>query len=326
MKKLFCIVLLLLSLLCSCRNKEVKENESTTEIMSTSKTDIDTNAYSESTEETFSSSMRFYEYVLDETTGQGKYGSFFGDPIKYRGKDTNLVVGLRIDKPKSFSKDISMMCIMLLDGQLIPFSINGEDKQLVNYIMLENGKEAKYHLDFTPYGISNVEYKEIMFAVIPSYLDYEIDIDENHILYDSHQIISESEEVSREEYKEGEGYFFDEVENMYGKHIWEISKYDGGIRDYIIQKDDGKIYYMADYMDGEFVAFLFCDGKLFNGFDGEYYLKWSEDSQSYLHKEIDVSSLDVGNHIFYVVTVDVTKDYEFFDFKKSMNKEVVIYE
>lgn len=294
--------------------------------METSETDTDKDVQLESTGYTLSYLTNFYEYVWDETTEKYKYGRFLGEDITYRSKDTNLAVSLSLDMGKSDYKDISMLCIMLLDGQLIPFSMSDENKQLVNYITQENGREVKYHLDFTPYGINMEEEKELIFAAIPFYDNEKVEIYENGVLYHSKKIISESEEISRDEYKEGAGYLFDEVENMYGKPIWEISEYNGEISDYIIQKDDGKIYYMADYMDGEFVTFLFCDGKLFSGFDGEYYLKWNENSQSYLNKEIDVSSLDEGKHILFAVTVDITGNNILFGVNKSMNKEVKINE
>lgn len=325
MKKLFCAILLILPLLCSCKNS--KENEITTETISTSESDIETTTSADNSEHSVSYYTNFYEYVLDENTGQSKYGRFLGEPITYRGEDTNLVVSLNMNTGNSECKDISMMCIMLLDGQLIPFSINGEDKQLVNYIIHKNNTEVKYHLDFIPYGISTTEEKELYFVAIPFYLNNKLEIEDNYILYNSHHIISESEDLSREEYKDGAWHFTNDVESVYGKPIWEICEYydNGSIYDYIIQKDDGEINYLANYDDGEFVTFLFCDGKLFNGFDGEYYLKWRVE-QSYLNKEIDVSSLDKGNHLLYVVTVDITRDHDFFAIQKSMNKEVIIYE
>ena len=320
MKKIIWYAIIILCVFCACTRKENYEKIDETE------TGTDATSQLESTGYTLSYFTNFFEYVLDETTGQYKYGRFLGENIKYRGEDTNLAVGLSIDMGKSDYKDISMLCIMLLDGQLIPFSMSDENKQLVNYITQENGREVKYHLDFTPYGINMEEEKELIFAAIPFYDNEKVEIYENGVLYHSKKIISESEEISRDEYKEGARYVFDEVENMYGKPIWEISEYNGEISDYIIQKDDGKIYYMADYMDGEFVTFLFCDGKLFSGFDGEYYLKWNENSQSYLNKEIDVSSLDEGQHNLFAVTVDITEDNILFGVNKSMNKEVIINE
>lgn len=325
MKKILWCTVLISIFLCGCS----KNNRTDIEI-NRIKENIESEKNSEQIEQMQYSTefaTNLYKHVVDETTGESKYGLLLGENITYSGKNIELGADLYVNMGNDRYTDIPLLCMLLLDGKMIPFSIDNKEEADIQYISIQNGEEKMYPLNFKPVGVSDTEIKKLLFIAIPFYNYENTTIFENDILYCEKNIVSLAGELVSEDYESGIGYFIErDLEKIYNKSLKEISEYNGELTDYIIQNDDSKIYYMGDYDSGEYETFLFCDGQLYGGFDNRYYLKWSKAEEGYVNKEIDMGSVNSGRHILFTMTVCFNDDGGVRAVVKAINKEVIVNE
>jgi hypothetical protein len=270
-------------------------------------------------------SINFEKIVVDEESGETKYEMFLDDDIVYNGTDVQLLTYFTIGMGSPDYEEIPLMAMLLLDGKYIPFSIDDNEETKIHYFETINGEEQTYTLKFKPYGVSKTERKEIQFIIIPFYSKKDTALQENDILEIKKGIISESEDLEIEESMTEISYeIIEDLKQKYNKDLHEISPYNGAIFDYIIQNEDGSVYYMGDYDNGSYSTYLFCDGELYNGFDNQYCMNWTKKQEGYVNKAIDTSGLSKGEHTLFAVTVSYNEDGTILNAMKAMNTNITI--
>ena len=70
-----------------------------------------------------------------------------------------------------------------------------------------------------------------------------------------------------------------------------------------IYSDNTDYYFTSDISEGENETLLFCDGKLFAGFDKSEYFFW-EGKGEYVNMKLDMDTLTNGAHTFFAVTIE----------------------
>lgn len=327
MKIRFCYIFLLLAVIWNCtgcnsepRGSETKENIG----------NRDTEQEVTSADRQYSTEFatNIYKCVVNPATGQKKYALYLGENIVYSGEPLEIGVKLYAKMGDSSYDKIPVLCMLILDGKMIPFSLDGDENGMLHTLTIKNAAEGMYSVIFTPYGVSGQEPKQLLFMAIPFYDKKEVTIFENDILACQKKIISEGGELPPEIYEPGSGYIFTEdLYSIYQKNIQDISDHAGEVMDYIIQSDNGELHYTADtaYEPGQYLTILVCDGELYNGFDDRPYLLWEKKEGGYMDKQIKTEGLTKGKHTIFAVTVDFTND-NFCMVRKAMNTEVGINE
>ena len=101
--------------------------------------------------------------------------------------------------------------------------------------------------------------------------------------------------------------------------IYEQEKY---IHNFIYSNEVGE-YFTSDITEGKNETLLFCDGKLFPGFDKKEYFLW-QGKDKYINMKVNTDTLSKGEHVMFVVTVECIDDY--ITAGKSLNRKVYINE
>lgn len=93
------------------------------------------------------------------------------------------------------------------------------------------------------------------------------------------------------------------VKSVIGRDLWEITRYTGHIRDFILKGIDGKYYYVGDYRnDQELTTYFMLDGNFIETENGFYSIKW-DGNDGYSVCELEVPEMDEGTHILLAVTI-----------------------
>ncbi|MCI8668644.1 MAG: hypothetical protein HFI34_03820 [Lachnospiraceae bacterium] len=327
MKIRFCYILLFFAVIFNCAgcNTEPTDNETKENIENR-----DTEQEVPSADRQYSTEFaaNIYKCITNPDTGEKKYGLYLGEDIVYSGEPLEIGVKLYANMGTSSYNDIPVLCMLILDGKMIPFSMDGDENGVQHALTIKNAVEGTHSVIFTPYGVSGQTSKQLLFMAIPFYDKGEVTIFENDILACQKKIISEGGEVPPETYEPGSGYIFTEdLYSLYQKNIQDISDHVDEVMDYIVQSDNGELHYTADslYEPGQYLTILVCDGELYNGFDDRPYLLWEKKEDGYMDKQIKTENLAKGKHTIFAVTVDFTND-NFCVVKKAMNTEVEINE
>lgn len=264
-----------------------------------------------------------YKVVEDEEIGEQKEGFILDDLLKYDGGRMKLKVSLGMFLDDSY-EEIPVLLMVFLDDHLIPFSLAGKEEALLHELSLENNKDCHTYIEFVPVGASDIEEKSLSVIAVPFYDKPETSISENDILKYTVGIISENGSLEEESGGLSDDYFIADMTTVYQKELHEISKYNKIVADYLLFDAEGSFCYSGDYLAGEYVTFLFCDGKLYPGFNGESYFLWEKEDDNFVHHKIDLEDLEKGKHIFFTITFERNTDK--CRAKKSMNCEVQIDE
>lgn len=142
-----------------------------------------------SVEKEVSCIANIYKCVKDEQTGKEKYGLLLNESLVYQGGVFSIGASMYIKNEMIDDKDISILCVLLLDGVPIQYSIDGSKSAVMQYIMLQNGVEKRIKIDFIPDGLSE-KSKNIVLLGIPFAEKEKITIYENDILYCAQKIVS----------------------------------------------------------------------------------------------------------------------------------------
>lgn len=307
-------ILLLSTILSSCGNINNYTNDEMNLVQNS-------NA---SVEKEVSCIANIYKCVKDEQTGKEKYGLLLNEPLVYQGGTFSIGASMYIKNEMIDDKAISILCVLLLDGVPIQYSIDGSKSAVMQYIMLQNGVEKRIKIDFIPDGLSE-KSKNIVLLGIPFAEKEKITIYENDILYCAQKIVSlydnsECDEIIQPTYNYIES--IDEVIRDEIKEqglIYEQEKY---IHNFIYSNEVGE-YFTSDITEGKNETLLFCDGKLFSGFDKKEYFLW-QGKDKYINMKVNTDTLSKGEHVMFVVTVECIDDY--ITAGKSLNRKVYINE
>lgn len=311
----FISVLVLCVLLSACENgSKISNNTNTSEEIS------DVN---EGKEVTYLTNL--YKCVIDNKTGEEKYGLLLNEPFVYNGENLSIGAGMYIKNEMIEDKDISVLCLVLLDGIPIPFSVEDNEQDIFQNVVLQNGVEKRIKLGLKPYGVSE-EKKSLIFLGIPFVYKEKIEVYENDILYCVKEIVSDSGSLSiKNERPQYEYDYIDNISEIIQSVIMDTDT-SNGQEQYIhnfIYSNNNQYFFTSDINEGKNETLLFCDGKLYSGFGGSAYFLW-EGKNEYVNMEIDTSELSEGKHIMFAVTIE-NKD-GFVTVNKSLNMEVNVHE
>lgn len=314
-KVLWCVLFIIL--LCGC-----SDEENTIAIDESVQSDTDTLP---SIKEGLAAYMNIHSVKTDATTGAVKYGTFLDKQIVYEGEELELGVSVEFDIPNEECESVTALLMLVVNNELTPFSLDNSEKEMLQEVVLDNGKDKTMLLSFKPDNLGTNQTSDWIIAAIPLLDEYAHPAEETVVISCHKQIIScadNSQAVSNQPCENG--YFFDSTVNVYGKKLNEISKYNGTIQDYILQDNKGDWYYMGDNTEGKYLTMLFCDNQYFNGFDGTYNLMVNKTSAEPVHKKVDMSSIENGNYNFYTVTFYFKENGKYSGCFKSLNTEVFI--
>ena len=324
MKKIMLGIIITMSLLCGCDNEKdnvINDKETTSESETESQdSNIDVNRG-------IGTFLNIYKITRDEATGEIKYSYFLDDYISYDGNKIELGIAMYIDPVSNKYDTVKAMSMMVVDDQLVPFTIDDSEEKLVHNITLENAKEARKLISFSPNNLEKGEEQEWAIILVPLLEEYNHVPDEAMAAFYHKKITSTVEKTNTvdKDYFDKD-YFYDTTKNVYDKELYEICKYNGAVRDYILLGKDNKWYYTSDqHVGGKVVTLLFCDGELYDGFNGKYSLLIDKtmDGQQ-VHKEIDTLKLTSGKHEIFAVILTYDENNEFKDAHKSLVGEISI--
>lgn len=321
MKKVSILILIMSILFTGCSGKSSYTDKGTEIKATEEKTDEEQS--SENTEG-FSTNLssNLYKTQIDSDTGERKFGLFLGENILYEGNEVEIGAGVCADMGLESYTEIPILCMLVLDGRLIPFSVDGSSNEITHKLSVNNAEEKRFTLKFMPYGVSENEEKQLLFIAVPFYDKNSVELYENDLLYCAKKIESLNGNLDAENYQEGKDYFFeDDIKTYYGQELPQVSEYYGEVFDYLVQTEKGELYYIADYPEGKYETIIICDGELYNGFDGCPYLIWDKKENGYMNKKIDLTNLEKGSHVLSVITIDNNYQDNYMVFK-SMNMEV----
>lgn len=265
-----------------------------------------------------------YKYSVDVDTGKEKFGMLLKENFVYTGEELLIGAGMYINNEMTEEENIPVLCMLLLDGNPIPFSVNGNESSVLQKDVLENGVEKKVKLGFMPYGVSDND-KSLMFIAVPFFDKANIQIYENDVLCCMKKIESECGDLEWNGINnECEYNYIDDI-SMIKQKVFEKTDISNGwdeyVVNYIYKDDNGDYYFTADYQNGKYKTMILCDGNLYHGFDGGESFEW-EGGTGYIHKKINTDSLALGKHIMSVITIEDNDNY--YSVKKSLNTEVEI--
>lgn len=225
--------------------------------------------------------------------------------IVYSGNDVKLGISVTVNNEKMGNENIKLMCFLLINGTPVPFSVDGGERKCTNYTEVINGSEKVMQAEFYPYGIDE-EDNDVIFVGVPFYDIAETqEPSENMVVYCKKNITSQVGATEKADmHNVSQTYFCSDITtDTYGKELYEISPYNGSIKDFIVKNDDGSMYFLGDYKASAGITYLFVDGEFFNGFDGNSSLGWDSTGKRFVNAVIDCSSLEPGVHSIYAVTV-----------------------
>lgn len=330
MKKIIFSVVASMMLLCAC-DSTTKDNEDINNTIDnqqeTASVEI-TTSKSDAMNQGIQTAVGAFGIKRDADTGEVKFGSLPASrKIVYKGEELELGIRMFIKVPVLKDEVVQIVAMMMVDGQLVPYSIEGGEKSLTHILKVDNGGEHDTIVNFSADMLDINEESEWVFIGIPVLVDYGHTVNQRTILWCSEKITSTEEKTNSEEYIYcSDGYFYDTTMNVYGKKLHDICPYNGAISDYILQDKDGNWNYMSERVDGKSIVYLFCDGKLYDGFDGKYGLIIDKADNGPVHKHIDVSEIPAGKHEVYAVVVKYSKFGVIKEVVKSLISEVNILE
>ena len=259
--------------------------------------------------------------VKREENGDIKCSSFLGDDINYDGNKIELAIDMSITSGKDLSGMMEAMVLMVVDEQLIPFCVEGSKEAIVHKVELENTVTLRKLISFSVNNIEKGEEKEWAVLLVPLLEEYAHVPDEAVVGLCDKMLVSsvDGTDTSENELCE-QGYFYDTVENLYGKSLFEICQYNGAVKDFILQGKDGKWYYTLDSRYSEtLVVMLFCDGELYDGFKGKssLYIENTVEQQQ-MHMEIDISRLAAGEHEMMALVLEYDEEGKLRSARKSL--------
>lgn len=279
-------------------------------------TDVNTNDDSNSL--TSGLYINFYQYTDEEKKDKKIYDDFI-----FIGQKMNFEMSTTINLAGYNSDTIEVMAMVLVDNLPVPFVLENSDEKIINVFEITNGEELKQNFSFTPKNIKSDE-SIMTVLLIPCYNQMTTDIYNNSVILQSKYLSSEVETAKGQEIVYSNDYIqIEDTTELYGKTLNEISEYNGFICDFILENEDGKLYYMGDKQEGDYITYLFCDGELYGGFDGLEYFAWKKQESGYVNKEIDINGLASGKHYMFAVTCKNT-DGVMSVVEKSLNTEIEI--
>lgn len=323
MKKKIYVVLIIFPLLCSCSNKGEFENKSTNE-------DLEYQSNIETEDDSLTQGMdmgiNIQKVRRDESTGEIQFGSLLGKEIVYSGEELEFGLTMYMNGASKDVKNVTLLTMLMVDNEFVPFSYDEGEKAVLHKIEIEKATDIQKLISFKPDNLEKDKLYNFMFIGVPLISSYVHQEDEIHVMNFSGKIKSNVESTENDNDTSSmciEGYFFDTCKNVYNKELHEISEYNGIVMDYILQNEKGDLYYMGDYQEGNYITLLFCDDKLYNGFNGCNRLYVEKNLEGQVHMKIDMTSLTEGSHTFYAVTIGMDNEGTVMDCLKSIKTEVV---
>lgn len=325
MKRCFFSIIVSVILLCGCSGEGQVSNYNKELNSGNERITTATGEQSGGLKRGISAWSNIFKVSIDETTQEIKYGYILDDYIVYNGDELELGLSITIDVPSMQEEKIEAVAMMVIDGQLCSFSIEGGQKDITHKITLENRKEERRLINFIPSMIEKDNKAEWVIIVVPMLESYGHTLDEVVVVTYNKQILSNvDKKVNGENAFCSEDYYFDTAKNVYGKELHDICPYNGTILNYIIEDKGGNWNYMSEYTKGKMRVLLFCDGVLYNGFNESYGLFIEKEEQELVHKQIDITKLSEGRHKIFAVVMHYDENNNLKAVYKSLTGEIIV--
>lgn len=246
--------------------------------------------------------LEWYVNMLETDTGSTEPEPIMS--VDYTGGDVKTDIDIDYARNDKEKEEIEVLCMMLVDGIPVPFSVDGGDKKVTNPVDIINGTGKKITVEFYPFGIDE-QYKDLIFIGVPFYsADETKSMDDNTVLYCKKQIRSLAGKTDALEKSASTDFTVtDSTMEMYGKELYDISKYNGGLRDYILKDINGNWYYMGDYKESEGYTYILDNGEIADVFSGASYLRWKSDDGRFVNAGINIGDPEGETHHIFAITV-----------------------
>ena len=269
-----------------------------------------------------------YNYII--RNGVEKKGVAVNN-IEYNGSPIKLSFDYTYMNTDNTSVEIDEVFFVIVNGELCMTELASGTKDYVHYRKSLINQKTNIDFYIYPHRLDENSINDIIICKVPIGKDTEQygRGNMNNIKYGGtmfhRQIVSNVSLTGDVEY-ETDNVMIDSFENIYGKSIEEMMA--SQEHEYVnkqqlmFKTEEGYMYTcvpiiyanMSRVEECSRYTLLFCDGKLFNGFDGKCMLSWTTESDKLSHKLIDVSSLEKGTHEIYVISVNaLNNDIEYSD-------------
>lgn len=240
------------------------------------------------------------------------------DKIVCKDDITDMRASIIFTREDEENVEIPIICAVLVDGTPVKFRIDNNSQDIIQHTKVVNGEENLININFKSVGEKNIE-KEIIFIAIPYYKEKTEKLSDNIIMYCKKTLVNEVMFEDIEEVKYDENYETAETtKEICGKELYEISEYNGTLKDYILYENN-IIKYIGDYTNKEGRTYIFVDSKFY--IDEIKCLKWKASDKRFIYKEIKPEALAEGKHIVFAVTII---EDEVVVARKSFNEEIEI--
>lgn len=255
---------------------------------------------------------------IDPETGKKMYGTILDGKLSYEMGNMQIGASTIFTLNGLDISEIPVVSMLLLDGNFIPFSMDGSSYKELHEYTMKNNEESFVNIEFLPLGVSETEEKKLWFITIPFYDSADVSEYQNLVNSACADIQSKGGPLKIQDINKSDEYTLNEDLKQFGNYENDIINEVNMYKDCVIQTDDGEVWFIAKHDKGKHTTLLFCDGKRYEGFDGTDSLIWENDKDSYVIKKIDISGLSTGKHTLFSVTLDDNEVY------KSTNRGVDI--
>lgn len=291
---LFCLALCITDNLTACSRSDIKKTKSNTE------TGYKITWYANVLQKNISNE---YE-VTDKIICNSEYNDA-GVRIVYAREDKKSI-------------EIPVMYMILIDGKPVEFSIDNKEKNDIQYINIINGEDKIFPVNFKSVG-DNISEHSMVFLAVPYYNIKTQELSDNTIMYCKKTISNEIDISDKDILQTDTEYkMADSTMKICGKELYEISEYNGSVKDYLIYDND-KIKYIGDYPNKNGKTYIVVDGKFYKENDILYCLEW-QNNKRYVYKEFTMCDLLSEKHIIFAITI---MEDEIVVAHKSFNEEII---
>lgn len=242
------------------------------------------------------------------------------EKIVYSGDRIHIGASVIWEDESKDSVSLKMLCCLMLDGKLIPFSVEDGNEDEINYITVQNGAEQRVSVEFYPYGLTAQE-TALIFICIPYYEKMETeDMSENLMMYCKKMIRSDAGDTESLPLEKSENYFItDNTVDTYGKKLYEISSYNGSLKDYVLQDKNGDVYYLGDYQETQGMTYLMVNDEFLKHDQKNFCIDWNNHQGKFINYKIEKSAFLAEKNKVFAITV---RSDEVVLAKKSFNTTI----
>lgn len=296
----FISTLLIITMLCGCGSNSDKAKETISEIYE------QTESVKPQAHYGISKNVYMVRHNEDDTYD---YSPILGNNVSISEDDSVIAYGTTIECSwMDDSAIIPCRLMIFVDGVPIKFGLEYGKSDYYSEVEIANNKNSITRLYLDEESLKKVNSKidlEIMCIPMADNTEWN---NENIMmacdnLIHTRETCNDFSESEIENKTKTEMSHMKSVKSIIGRDLWEITRYTGHIRDFILQGIDGKYYYVGDYRnDRELTTYFMLDGNFIETDNGFYSIKW-DGNDEYSVCELELPEMDEGTHILLAVTI-----------------------